>query len=302
MIDITHKTFTLRTAIATAIVRFGSSKTAKMIKELKVPKGNVCEAAKVAALFAVKKTSELIPDCHPMPIEGTQVSFVIKPKELLIEVEVKTIYKTGVEVEAMHAASVAALTVYDMLKPVDKQISIHEIKLKEKKGGKSDYSYNLDENFHCGIIVCSDSVAKGKKVDSAGLAIKAELKKYGVNNIKYQIIPDDEQLIKEMFTKYKSKNYSLIIFCGGTGLSPRDHTPDIVKPLIEKEIPGVMEAARSYGQQRTPYAMLSRGIAGFAGKSLVLTLPGSTRGAIESMKAVFPYLLHLFHVRDGGSH
>jgi molybdenum cofactor synthesis domain-containing protein len=94
----------------------------------------------------------------------------------------------------------------------------------------------------------------------------------------------------------------LILFTGGTGLSPRDVTPDAIRPLIEREVPGIMEVARDYGQQRTPYAMLSRGIAGFVGETLIMTLPGSPRGAEESMDAVFPYILHVFRVREGVRH
>ena len=85
-------------------------------------------------------------------------------------------------------------------------------------------------------------------------------------------------------------------------MSARDVTPDAIKPLIEREVPGVMEAVRNYGQERTPYAMLSRGIAGFVGDSLIITLPGSPRGAEESMQAIFPYILHVFKVKEGVKH
>jgi cyclic pyranopterin phosphate synthase len=94
--------------------------------------------SKAAGLLGVKKTPDLLPDCHPIPIEGTQIEYDLQGLEIRIRVTVKTNYKTGVEVEAMHAASVVALNLYDMLKPLDKGIEIQRIRLLEKRGGKSD--------------------------------------------------------------------------------------------------------------------------------------------------------------------
>ena len=139
MIDITHKRSTLRSATASARIKVGSAATIAAIKNKTVPKGDVLEAAKIAGLFAVKNTYNIIPDCHPLPIEYTKVSYEILEEELEVKIlmDVKTIYKTGVEVEAMHGVSIVALTMYDMLKPIDKEIEIRSIKLEHKKGGKS---------------------------------------------------------------------------------------------------------------------------------------------------------------------
>ena len=300
MIDITHKTNTLRIASAQAIVKVSKQETIEAVNNKTVPKGDVLEMAKTAGLFAVKKTAEMIPDCHPMPIEQTNVSFKVKGKEICIEVQVKTIYKTGVEVEAMHGASVIALTIYDMLKPIDKEIEIINIKLLNKNGGKSDYNIHFKNQLTAAIIVCSDSIHAGEKEDKAGKIIADKLNTLNINTDRFIVIPDDEEQIRKNVIKFCNEALNIVIITGGTGLSPRDNTPQAIATLIDKEIPGIMEAARSYGQTRTPYAMLSRGIAGMRKNTLILTLPGSTNGAKETMDALFPAILHIFRVQDAG--
>ena len=143
MVDITHKDHTLRTAMAQAIVEVSSRETIAAIEEDRVPKGNVFAMSKAAGLLGVKKTPDLLPDCHPLPIEYTDVQYEITGLQIKILVTVKTVYKTGVEVEAMHGASVVALNMYDMLKPLDKGVEIKNIKLLKKTGGKSDYAAKL---------------------------------------------------------------------------------------------------------------------------------------------------------------
>lgn len=302
MNDITHKINTLRIATAEATVQLGSEATAEAIRANAVPKGNVFEFARAAALLAVKNTSNVIPDCHPLPVESCKVTSELQGLNIVIQVEVKTIYRTGVEVEAMHGASIAALTMYDMLKPIDKNIEIQNIKLVNKKGGKSDFTDIPKRPVRAAVVVCSDTVAAGKKEDKAGLKIAEILKGYGIEIANYQIIPDDAAQITEAVHTHCQPGMDLLIFTGGTGLSPRDITPETVSPLLDREVPGMMEAARKYGQDRMPYAMVSRGVAGFKGKTLVITTPGSTRGAEETMQALFPYVLHLFRVAEGAQH
>src|SRR6201982_1494655 len=158
MVDITYKSNSLRKAIATAIISVSKQETVNAVKNKTVPKGDVFEFSRAAGLLAIKKTSDVIPDCHPLPIEYAAIKHEVDGLNIIITVEVHTIYKTGVEVEAMHGAAIAALTIYDMLKPLDKGAAISDIRLEEKKGGKSDLT-DQSNNHRCAVIVCSDGVS-----------------------------------------------------------------------------------------------------------------------------------------------
>lgn len=302
MVDITHKQYSLRKAIAEATLTVSKQETILALQEKKVPKGDVFEMAKTAGLFAVKRTADMIPDCHPLPIEYAKVNYEIDSLTVKITMEVHTIYKTGVEVEAMHGVSVVALTMYDMLKPIDKAVEISHIRLVEKKGGKSDYKKDINPALTAAVIVCSDTIAQGKKEDQAGKAIIASLQHYEVQIQEYCIIPDEITVIQEKVNHFVQNDINMVIFTGGTGLSTRDLTPEALLPLLHRRLPGVEEAIRTYGQQRTAYSMLSRSVVGMINDTLILALPGSTNGAKESMQAIMPSILHIFKVVKGYSH
>ncbi|MFN1834475.1 bifunctional molybdenum cofactor biosynthesis protein MoaC/MoaB [Balneola sp. MJW-20] len=297
MVDITQKSNTLRIAKAQAIVKVGSAGTIKLIEEGKIPKGDIFEISKAAGLLGVKKTPELLPDCHPLPIEYTGIDYRIEGLQIIIEMTVKTIYKTGVEVEAMHGVSVVALNMYDMLKPVDKNIEISTIRLLEKSGGKSSYKEN-GEGLSAKIVVCSDSVSEGKKEDKSGKIIADALKEYRLK-VDYEVIADDTDKVKDQVT---NNSADLLIFTGGTGAGPRDITPDTIRPMLHTTLHGVEEEIRRYGQERMPYAMLSRSVAGIREGCVILALPGSTGGVKDALNAVFPQIFHVFHVLKGGDH
>ena len=302
MVPITHKSTTLRKAIAQAIVRVSKPETILAIRNRTVPKGEVLECARVAGLFAAKRTADMIPDCHPLPIEFTAVRYELGELEIQIQVEIHTIYKTGVEVEAMHAASVVALTMYDMLKPIDKGVSIEQIKLLEKKGGKSDRNAALGQARRAAILVCSDTLAVGQGQDRSGEVIREKLVQLGITVAEKRIVADEVTAIQAAAKDFVAQGVDLLLVTGGTGLSPRDVTPEALEPLLDRRIPGVEEAIRAYGQQRLATAMLSRSLAGQIGKTLVLALPGSPSGTAEGMDAVFPALLHAFSVLEGARH
>ncbi|WP_298496258.1 bifunctional molybdenum cofactor biosynthesis protein MoaC/MoaB [uncultured Algibacter sp.] len=302
MVDITHKSTTLRTAIAQAVVKVSKPETISAIENDTVPKGNVFAMSKAAGLLGVKRTPDILPDCHPLPIEFTGIEYKIDGLEITILFTVKTIYKTGVEVEAMHGASVVALNMYDMLKPIDKGIEIHAIKLLTKKGGKSDFRDKFRKDLTAAVVVCSDSISAGHKEDKAGKAIITKLKTCDITLSEYVIIPDEKEIIQKKAKSFEKQGVDLIIYTGGTGLSGRDVTPEALIPILDRRIPGIEEAIRNYGQDRMPFAMLSRSVAGTINNTLLLALPGSTNGAKESMDAIFPSVLHIFRILKGARH
>ena len=301
MVDITDKKNTLRVATAEALLIVSKEATIQSVQNKTVPKGDVFEMSRAAGLLGVKKTSELLPDCHPLPIEFAGFEFEINGLEIKISCTLKTIYKTGVEVEAMHGASIVVLNMYDMLKPLDKGVEIGAIRLVSKKGGKSD-RHKVRASISGSVTVCSDTVSKGEKEDRAGKEVIKSLENWNVKVVNNSVISDEIDEIQAQLKKQIEAKTSLILFVGGTGLSPRDQTPEAITPLLDRRIPGMEEAIRKYGQDRTSYAALSRSVVGMVGTSLVMALPGSTKGAVESLHAVFPEALHLFDIIKGTQH
>ena len=297
---VTSKPTTLRRASASGCVRAARETIARM-QANDVPKKDVLVVARVAATAAAKKTWELIPYCHPIPLDSVEVTFDVGDDNVVIEATVEAIWKTGVEMEALTAVSAAALTIYDMLKPLDPDIVIESVKLDQKKGGKSSYRDPLPPGFKAAVVVTSDGTAAGTREDKSGRIIRERLRALGIEP-SYDILPDDEEQIVSLLRKSIEGGADLIITTGGTGLGPRDVTVEATRQVIEREVPGIVEASRAYGQSRTPYAMLSRGLAGVCGKTLIVNLPGSSRGAEESLQAILPGLLHAYTMLRGGGH
>lgn len=302
MKDISKKIKTLRTACAEGILKV-DPKTILLIKEGKVPKGNPLEVSKIAAIQAAKNTAQIIPYCHNISIDHLDVSFELNENAIHVTTTVKAIYKTGVEMEALTASSIAILTLYDMLKMVDETMEISSIRLAKKKGGKSDFKQYFKTPPKAAVLVMSDSITSGKKSDESGQIIVNKLQSEYIDVIDYKIIPDDFEEIKNNLKKYADDmRVDMVLTTGGTGFSPRDITPEVMKEIIEREIPGIPEALRAFGQERTPYSMLSRGKAGLRGKTLIINLPGSKGGVEDSLESLFPAILHSLKVVQGFDH
>jgi cyclic pyranopterin monophosphate synthase len=301
MIFTDRKHETLRTAVATGRISV-APETLEILKQKKVPKGNVLEAARTAGILAAKKTPEIIPHCHPIPIDGISIDFSVEERAISVTATVKAVWKTGVEMEALTGVSAAVLTIYDMLKSIDSEMEIGAIRVVEKSGGKSDFKVEIPKNMKAAVLVTSDGTYKGKRPDKSGVLIADRLKDLGVKIVERSVVPDEKDQIRAKILQFCEEGFKLIVTTGGTGLGPRDVTVEVTQELIERPVPGVGEAMRSFGRRRTPYAMLSRGVAGVRGGALIVNLPGSAKGVEESMDAVFPALFHTYHVLEGGGH
>lgn len=315
MRDISGKQITLRTATGIGLVTC-AAETVEHIKNNTLPKGNIFDVARAAAFLAAKNTSQLIPHCHPVGIDGMSVDFEIldaakheselgisisEMHGVVIRSQIKSIGRTGIEIEALTGISIAALTVYDLLKNIDKQLSIGPIKLLKKTGGKSGQKY-FNTPPLCAVLVCSDSTFAGKREDHSGKKIIEMLQEQGITHVSYDIVPDEPMHIQQKIRTWVAEDYAYIFTTGGTGLGPRDKTVEAVQAILDRDADGITEAMRAYGQMRTPLAMMSRAVAGSINETLIITLPGSTNGVRECLEAIMPAVFHARKMMKGGGH
>ena len=300
MFDVGNKPETLRTAIARAIVKAEPS-TLTLVKDGKSPKGNIFDAARLSATMAAKRAWDLLPYCHPIPIDSINVDVSVNEQSIEVTVTVKNVAKTGVEMEALTGACIAALTIYDMLKPVDEALSIESIRLLNKSGGLKTFFEKSDRSLKAAVLVTTDSRTESE--DKSGKVVIDRLVKNGLEVVEYKVIPDEEDgIVSELRRFCDEAKVDIVLTSGGTGLGPRDVTPEATKKVLEKEISGVAEILRAYGQRRTPLSMLSRAVAGIRGTTVIVNLPGSVRGVSESLDALFPGILHIHKMLAGYGH
>ncbi len=150
--------------------------------------------------------------------------------------------------------------------------------------------------YKVGIMTLSDKGSRGERVDTSGPGLRELLAAQLAEHFEvtqYEIVPDEQSLIEEKLKSWSDElNLSLILTTGGTGVAPRDVTPDATLNVIEKQVPGMAEAMRAYSLQKTPMAVISRAVVGIRGRTLIINLPGSPKGARESLEAIIRALPH----------
>ena len=157
---------------------------------------------------------------------------------------------------------------------------------------------NGPEGFSAAVITVSDSCSRGLRVDASGPAVAALLEKSGFHVVAKQIVQDDSMQIQNALV-HLALEVRFIVTTGGTGIAERDVTPEATEAICERVIDGVAERMRSEGYKKTPFAALSRGVCGARGKTLILNLPGSPSGAVESLQAVLELVPHALNLLDG---
>ncbi|MCC7442595.1 MAG: bifunctional molybdenum cofactor biosynthesis protein MoaC/MoaB [Bdellovibrionales bacterium] len=320
MIDVGAKPDTSRRAVASGSF-FAAPATLSRIRERTLPKGDVLALAEIAGIQGAKKTADLLPLCHPLPLTSVRVwTDASGDQAIRVFCEARTVGKTGVEMEALGGVMTALLCLYDLTKGVDPVLGLGEVKLELKEGGKTGHWVHpgsgsvpapaplpVLDGVSASLLTLSDRCSRGEAEDRSGPAIRAWITNRGGTIASERVVPDDRQaLANELESMLREGRVQLIVTTGGTGLAPRDVTPETVAAFCAahggREVPGIGERLRAEGARHTPMSWLSRSAGFQVGGALVLCLPGSPKAVVEGLNAVEPLLKHAIHVSKGGSH
>ena len=296
MVDVGDKAVTRRSA--TARGRFETTQEVlALVRADGLPKADVLATARIAGIQGAKRTSELIPLCHPIALTSVSVDFTLSDDWIEITATAKTTGKTGVEMEALTAVAIAGLTLHDMTKAVDPQSVLGEIQLIEKTGGRTRPEVVPGT---AAVLVASTRAAAGTRDDTTGPVIAAWLAERGYR-ASVTVVADAD--VASALDPIIAAGPAVVITTGGTGMSPTDRTPEATAALLDRELPGVPEAIRARGLAHTPKAALSRGVAGTVGGTVIVNLPGSTGGVKDGLAVLDELLEHLVaQVAGGGDH
>jgi cyclic pyranopterin phosphate synthase len=329
MVDVGEKPRTHRLARARARLKM-TPQAAAAVRDGSGPKGEVLTVARLAGIQAGKQTAGLIPLAHPLPLSFIDVEASVEAGAGLvtIEAEARTTAETGVEMEAMTAAAVAALTVYDMVKGLERGIEIEQVVLLEKRGGRSDYERAESraaaapdgsltapgapaspetgaQRSGAAVLTVSTSKAAGEGTDESGPRLRALAGQLGFEVLAAEVVTDDRAQIESRLRELADeRRCALVLTSGGTGVAPRDVTPEATRGVIEREIAGLAEAMRLASKPHTPNWMLSRGLAGVRGGTLIVNLPGSPRSIEQIGTELEGALRHALALiaGEGGGH
>jgi cyclic pyranopterin phosphate synthase len=320
MVDVGDKEITARVAVAAGRLLV-SPRVIELLRGEGVPKGDALGVARVAGILGAKRTPDLVPLCHPLPISGVEVELELSPDAIEIQARVRTTGRTGVEMEALTAVAVAGLTLHDMVKAVDPAAVLTDVRVLSKSGGRSgDWvretspakapapvkttaSPGLPSGALARVITVSDRSHAGVRADKSGPLLSSLLTELGFIVDAVVVVPDVVNDVSAALRDAVSEGIDLVVTTGGTGFAPRDVTPEATLRVLDREAPGLVEVLRSADRERVPTSILSRAVAGIAGGSVIVNLPGSTGGVRDGVAVLAPVIGHAVdQVRGGGDH
>jgi cyclic pyranopterin monophosphate synthase len=321
MADVRHKRVTARRAVAVGELSAGAMAFAQIV-ERRLPKGDAMTMAEIAGLQGAKHASQLLPLCHPLPLEYIDVRCepIAERHAIRVYCEVATFARTGVEMEALAGASAALLTLYDLTKPVEPALSFGGVRLLFKEGGKKGLWLHPEgmneaeraryqpraiarlESVKAAVITLSDRASRGDYADAAGPLLVERLRELGAQVDHAEVLADEPIPLAQRLQQHASDGARLILCTGGTGLGPRDRTPEALAMVADRHVDGIGELFRGESSQHTPMAWLSRTDAVLIGSTLVIALPGSTKAVAQGMDILAPILAHALSMAAGGGH
>ncbi|HEX4428201.1 MAG TPA: bifunctional molybdenum cofactor biosynthesis protein MoaC/MoaB [Frankiaceae bacterium] len=327
MVDVGGKEVTARVAVAAGRLLV-SPAVIELLRGDGVPKGDALGVARVAGILAAKRTPDLVPLCHPLPISGVEVDLELSDGAVEIRARVKTTGRTGVEMEALTSVAVAGLTLHDMVKAVDPGAVLTDVRVLSKSGGRSgDWERGDPPEHHraepsstaaahvagvtpglpsgalARVLTISDRAHGGVRADASGPLLAGLLADIGFLVDGVTVVPDEADVVANALREAVAAGIDLVVTTGGTGFSPRDVTPEATRRVITREAPGLVEMLRAADRERVPTSILSRAVAGIAGGSVIVNLPGSTGGVRDGVAVLAPVIGHaIAQVRGGGDH
>jgi molybdenum cofactor synthesis domain-containing protein len=239
----------------------------------------------------------MLPYTQMAEVNAVEIGFEWNDARLGISADIEGFARHDLGSRAILAANICATTIVDMLGEHGAAVTLEQVRITSQRGGLQGLAYDFEPPVQVAILVVSDAVAAGHKEDRAGAIVRERVEKlaeHGVQLTTYEIIGDDAEKLDLLLDQQVAAGVELVLTVGGTGMAHTDITVEVVGDKVERDVPGLMEMVRSYGQELTPVAFMSRGVAGLIEDTLIVTLPGSRGGARESCAVFFPAVLHVF--------